>query len=405
MQSSLFRLPFPGNAVRRIYERFIGRNSDVIPAPGHPAEEQLFYLNVLRHELRTPLTGILGMSEILRGSGLNREQRLLLLALEESALQMNHLVGDLGISGNPSANGVTPCVRSFGAMRFMEGIVRAHWPAAHAKGIDLHLLIDRQLPANWSSDLRCLRQILDNLLANAVKFTQHGYVLLEARPAGEPEVGSRGVELRVTDTGPGIASRDRHRIYAVHERGSNHPGEGVGGSGFGLAVCRHLARRLGASLEHEPGSGGGVRFIVTLPRACGSDDAMSSDFQPKLLKSQRCLIVLADPARSVVENALGRMGIDTECTGSWQPCDGATAFDAVLCDSVQAGDWGWKEQGGTKRGRPLLLWRETEHQPPAPGTSCGFQRIELPRPLLHSSLEPLMLQLALQRKLAQSGLQ
>jgi hypothetical protein len=283
----------------------------------------------------------------------------------------------------------------------MERIVRAHWPAARDKGIDLHLLIDRQLPANWVTDPRCLRQVLDNLLANAVKFTQHGHVMLEARRSGEAGVGPCGLELRVTDTGSGIAPGDKGRIYALHEQGNQQAGCEFGGSGLGLAICSHLARRLGASLGHEPCSGGGVRFTLSLPLAGRSIDELPLRFQPKLLKSQRCLIALKDPANSVALNLLDRMGIETECARYWQPRDGAASFDAVFCDSVQAVEWGWKMQGGSKSCRPLLLWRERAEDSLTPGESCEFKWLELPQPMLHSNLEPLMLQLALQRKLQQ----
>lgn len=403
MQAKLFPPPVSGSPIRNILQRFIAATRPNLSTSNDQGNGAKLPLDVLRHELRTPLVGILGMSELLRGSGLNREQRLLLLAMEESVRQMNHLIGEVGLEGGAITFGNKAGFRSIEAVDFLEKIVRAHWHSARDRGIDLHLLIDQRLPATWNSDRRCLRQVLDNLLANAVKFTKHGFVMLEAILVDETPHEPGRLELRVTDTGPGIPIQDNSRIYEIQEQGNSEVAQSSGGSGLGLAICSHLAGRLGATLGHEPNPDGGVRFTLSLPLVGIESPSSAFRIHPKLLSGQQCLILLRDPMKSVLQNLLGQMAIGTESADTWLPQPGIAGFDGVFCNGMQAIEQGWAVGTGQESREPLLLWRDTADVRPGSRSGTGFTVAALPQPLLLSNLEPLLLQLALQRKLRKPG--
>jgi hypothetical protein len=282
-------------------------------------------------------------------------------------------------------------------LQLLEQITRAHWPAALKKGIGLHLVFDHRLTERWHSDDSCLRQLLDNLLANAIKFTDRGYVLLEARPAGLDERGKYDIELRVSDTGIGIAGRDSHRIYQARTRGRAGESRRYHGSGLGLYVCARVAALLGGRVGHQPNPGGGTCFKVVLPAVAEAFPDPARRFRPALLKGLRCELRLDNPAHRAVTHLLRRIGARIIHPGADQAPGLASRCDATICDSEHMGDTVPKGLAVSGRGKVVLLSRHI----PAP-TECRADLpetrvLELSQPILQSNLEPLLLQIALQR--------
>ncbi|HLF31085.1 MAG TPA: HAMP domain-containing sensor histidine kinase [Xanthomonadales bacterium] len=399
MRGNSFLASASGNLVRKIFfSLFRGGSSNHSVDCVAPVSDQ-FSLSLLRHELRTPLVGMLGMSELLLKSGLNGEQRHLLLALEESGRQMQRLVDRMGARDRAYIDTSLAPNKPFDGLRFMEQIVRAHWPAASAKGIDLLLSFDCHLPVQWISDPCYLRQALDNLLANAIKFTHCGFVLVEARRWGGAGSGPCGLELRLTDTGIGIAPEDSRRIYSVHEQGGGEVAHLYGGSGLGLAVCQELAARLGGRLQHESIHSGGVCFKMSLPRIAQAAAAEADQLRPRLLAELKCRLALGDPLNGVVQNLLGRMGVAVDCVEDRMQHTLSGQIDALFCHSARIAEPSWNVQAFGAKSRPLLLWRECVNGVSGPGREREFKAVALPQPILRSNLEPLLLQLILQRKL------
>ncbi len=350
-------------------------------------------MNLLWHELRTPLTGILGMSALLSDARLAGEQQQFVLALQASGRQMGRLVermrtaeSVLNLAGPEPVNG----------LKLLEQVIRAHWPAAMDKGIGLYLVFDHRLVENWYSDGACLRQLLDNLLANAIKFTQRGHVLVEAHPAEPDQHGKRGIELQVRDTGIGIAHSDGRRIYSIREQGSGDVAQQYGGSGLGLFVCERITQLLGGSVQHRSNTGG-TCFKVVLPGIVEPAHDTSHRLHPALLSGLQCQLGLAQPVGLVVTHWLRRIGVQVRFMARQKLRQLPDQCDAVICDSELVDSSIGGLQGAAGFGRPVLLSRYFPSAAMGWEDEPGIHALELPQPILQSNLAPLMLQLALQR--------
>ena len=350
-------------------------------------------MNLLRHELRTPLTGILGMSALLRESRLAGEQQQFVLALQASGRQMERMVERMGTAGSAvTLAGLEPV----NGLKLLDQVMRAHWPAAMDKGIGLYLAFDHRLAENWYSDAACLRQLLDNLLANAIKFTHRGHVLVEAHSTEPDQHGKWGIELRVRDTGIGIARSDGRRIYSIREQGSGDVVQRYGGSGLGLFVCTRITELLGGSVQHRSDSGG-TCFKVVLPGVVEPAHDTSPCLHPALLSGLQCQLGLGQPVSRVVTHWLRRIGVQVRFMPRQKLGQIPDQCDAVICDSdlIDSSIGGLRVAAGPSR--PVLLSR---YFPPAAAEwddGHGIRALELPQPILQSNLAPLMLQLALQR--------
>ncbi len=230
------------------------------------------FLASMSHELRTPLNGILGYAQLLRMDGALTETQVTridaMLAAGTHLLEMIHCVLDLsqieteGTEFHPCAvdlrNIAEACL----------GLVR---PTAEAKPLALRLLIDDGVPRCAVTDATRLRQVLLNLLGNAVKFTARGSVVLRVRTAQD----ETKLRFEVADTGPGIAASQRHRLFEAFERMETDKGAGPEGAGLGLSLSAQFAKLIGGRLGHEDNPGGGSVFWLELPLVQDSTEADS----------------------------------------------------------------------------------------------------------------------------------
>ena len=222
---------------------------------GVPAVHEL---SVLRHELLNVLHGLTGMARLLHRSGLTAEQRGWLEAIRQSADQAAFLVRAAAPWEYVRVSECDPA-KDFNGILLLKQSLLAHTPAANTKGLSLALSITPGVPERWRGDAFLLRQLLDNLLGNAVKFTVQGEVRLTARLEHEDTV-----ILAVSDTGPGVPAAERELIFRARERGTL--GRDKPGCGLGLWLCRQIVSRLGGEISCIPAAGGGAEFQVRLPQ-------------------------------------------------------------------------------------------------------------------------------------------
>ncbi len=208
------------------------------------------------HELRTPITGVVGMTDLLLTTDLTPEQTTYIRAIRGSAETMHAIVGDLLDVAAIEAGQFKPASESFSPERLVEEIVELLAPHAQAKGLELAGHVAPDIPPELVGDAARLRQILVNLVGNAVKYTSHGGVGLRA------DATLDGVVFAVHDTGPGIAEDDLDRLFGRFERAADAT---ASGTGLGLSIARHLAERLGGRLDLHSVVGRGSTFTVTLP--------------------------------------------------------------------------------------------------------------------------------------------
>lgn len=225
--------------------------------------KSLFLANT-SHELRTPLTVILGFAEMLRGETLARQtQDEAVDAVLRSAAHLLQLIDDLLDLSKIEAGTMTVAVEPCALQPLLADVVGMVESRAQAKGLTLAVDQPPALPAVIHTDPRRLRQILINLLVNAIKFTDRGGVQLDVRLDGALDKAT--LECAVRDTGIGMSAQHLSRIFHPFAQADGQIGTRYGGTGLGLAISRRLAELLGGGLTVESELGRGSTFRLSLP--------------------------------------------------------------------------------------------------------------------------------------------
>ncbi|KRE24356.1 hypothetical protein ASE66_03735 [Bosea sp. Root483D1] len=217
------------------------------------------FLATVSHEFRTPLNGILGMADLLGDTRLDPEQSTYVKALRSSGEALLGLVDDILDFAKVEAGKLELARAPFDPLGLIEDVTELMAPRAQAKGIEISALLGPDLPGRLVGDAERLRQILLNLVGNAVKFTQAGGVGIEADSAAGAFV------VTIADTGPGIPAERLASIFEEFEQGEMSGHRDHVGTGLGLAIARRLARAMGGEIEASNREDGGALFRLTLP--------------------------------------------------------------------------------------------------------------------------------------------
>jgi hypothetical protein len=227
------------------------------------AEGRSRFLAFVGHEIRTPLTGILGVADLLKDQAPTSEARRLAETISNSGQHLERLLNDL-LDLSRLEVGKLPVTMQAFELRQFAAETRDLWqPKLDAKRVGLRIAVARSAEARIESDAGRLRQILFNLVSNAVKFTDRGHVTVQMStvPAGE----GLTLVMTVADTGRGISDADKARLFEEFEQADDTIASTHGGSGLGLSIARALARRLGGDIALADNAGGGCLFTVTVP--------------------------------------------------------------------------------------------------------------------------------------------
>ncbi|OXS30016.1 MAG: hypothetical protein BCS36_04765 [Desulfovibrio sp. MES5] len=222
----------------------------------------------LSHDMRTPLTAILGMSELLQQKAMpEKERRSALRYLTQAGSALLEMVRDVTDHASLEQGALQLRADPFSLRAALEGCTVLFRPVAEAKGLDIDLDVDPQLPDAVVGDSFRLRQALGNLVSNAVKFTELGRVRICVGPTGRKSGGapfgpadSLCLRILVQDTGPGLPVEDAERIFESFQRGSD--ASSAPGTGLGLYIARTIARRMGGDVTVTSAPGRGSCFAL-----------------------------------------------------------------------------------------------------------------------------------------------
>jgi signal transduction histidine kinase/CheY-like chemotaxis protein len=221
------------------------------------------FLATLGHEVRTPMTGVLGMSELLLGSTLDPRQRRHAEAIRHAGHHLLRLVDDALDLARIEAGRLQLDPRPFELRALLAEVVELQAPLAHRRGLRFVEDIAADAPTTLLGDALRIKQVLFNLLGNAIKFTEQGEVGLRAAAlAGKPG----GLRIAIHDTGPGLDAGQQARLFRRFEQGDGaRTTARHGGSGLGLAISQELATAMGGRILVQSAPGEGTRFTVELP--------------------------------------------------------------------------------------------------------------------------------------------
>ncbi len=235
------------------------------------------FLATVSHEFRTPLNGIIGMSDLLCDTRLDPEQMTYVRALRTSGQALLSLIEEILDFARIEAGKTTLSEEAFDLVSLVEGVVELLAPKAHDKGVSLSTMTGADVPARLIGDPERIRQVLINLVGNAVKFTQEGGVGVR--------IGwiDGAVEIAVVDTGPGIAPDRIGAIFDEFEQADDHTGRQHGGSGLGLAIVKRLLPLMQGEVRVESELGHGSTFTLRLPlKVADGQPALATPGHPDL---------------------------------------------------------------------------------------------------------------------------
>ncbi|HUP92716.1 MAG TPA: ATP-binding protein [Solimonas sp.] len=266
--------------LRQDQERLQELNSslrEALQASQNAAAWQSELFSNLSHELRTPLTAILGYAELLRRSGLNSDQEKQLATLDKSARSLVHMINDLLDWSRIEAGRLRLNEETFEVLDSVEDTTALLAPLAYDKDLELVRIVYHDVPRRLEGDAQRLRQILTNLISNAIKFTERGEVVLRVMREREEE-GRVWLRFAVSDTGVGISAEQQARLFQPFQQVGRMQ---AGGSGLGLSITRKLSELMSGRVELKSAEGQGSTFSAVLPfgLAEGPELAMPHDLR------------------------------------------------------------------------------------------------------------------------------
>ena len=310
------------------------------------------FLATVSHEVRTPLNGILGMTQLLQRGALAPAQQRPLELVAASARHLSRLMDDVLDFTRIESGRLSLHDQPFDLMATLREAIDTHQHAAQAKGIQPVLTVPPGLPTHWQGDADRVRQVLNSLLDNAIKFTPQGAVDVTVLRL------ATGLRFQVSDSGPGIDAVEVERLFEPFELADASASRRVGGVGLGLALGRQLARAMGGEVRCARSGAAGSMFefdLATRPVDPPQKPQPAASTATPATRTARVLVVEDNQVNALVAlESLARFGYQAEHVEGGEAALqrlANEAFDLVLMDCQMRGIDGYET---TRR------WRQTE---------------------------------------------
>lgn len=290
-------------------------------------EAKTLFLATMSHEIRTPLYGVLGTLELLGLTDLDPHQKTYLHTIQRSSATLFQLISDVLDVSKIESGQMAIETAEFCPLDMLEDTLHTYAAFAQRKGLQLYSCIDPQLPDCVMGDPMRIRQILNNLVSNAIKFTDIGRVVIRARVTA---LDSEHVDLewQVTDSGVGIPEAQQAKLFDLFYQAPDTAGEG--GAGLGLPICRWLAQMMEGEIKvvSEPGLGSSFTLKMRLPLSSGTLTHLP------LIDPSPTPVYVQAPVRELAQSLcdwLNRLGISAALAANGQEQDNR---HAVLLDAL-----------------------------------------------------------------------
>ncbi len=303
------------------------------------------FLAKMSHEIRTPMNGIIGMTELLKGSGLSADQARYARHVDEAARSLLRIVNDILDVSRVEAGRLKLEEKAFDPRATVSGAVRLLEEKAREKGLRLESCVAEGVPAAVTGDPDRLRQVLVNLVGNAVKFTTGGEVQVRVDLAEPPAAEGCRLRFEVEDTGIGIPEEEQAHLFEAFTQVDDSESRRFEGTGLGLAICRQLVGLMGGRIgvESRPGEGARFWFTARLRSATRVPPELEEGeaTPPPQPLSGRVLLVEDNPVnREITLAALAGLGCDVEVAEDGIAAVSLAArerYDAILMDCEMPG--------------------------------------------------------------------